>query len=480
MRWTSIGLVVKAVLQIAQVAVLARLLAPADYGLMALVSVVLGFVGLFSDFGVNSAFVQHQDVSNRQRSTLFWFNLMISVVLMLLLMATSSLIASFFGNEKLGPLLVLSSITFVIGATGVQVRLSAEKSLNFSAVMSIEIVAAVIGFITAVILALLGWGVYSLVISAITVSSLTTILAWIFLAKGWRPQLEFHLGEATPFLKFGMALVFSNLVNQLNRTIDVLLGGRFLATEQMGFYSVPRSLALHVQGIVNPVVTRVAFPLISNTQHDREKVRSIYLQTMNMTSSTNAPIYLLLATFAVEVVQILLGTGWESSVSVLRLLALWGLFRSTLNPVGSLLLGMGRADLALKWNIVLLAVVPPTVWVGSHWGATGMALSLLVSQLLLYVPNWYFLVRPNCGAGFVEYSVATLLPIGLSAAGAMIGLSLINPLSNEYLRLILGGVSAGLCYLILSYYFNRQWTQSMLELTGIARYATRLLGRRQV
>lgn len=117
-RWTTAGTIFKALLQVAQVAVLARLLAPEDYGLMAMVAVVLSFATVFADFGVNSVFVQRRDVTQEQRSSLFWFNLALSICLMLLVMALSPVLATFFGDDRLVPLMVLGATTFVVAALG--------------------------------------------------------------------------------------------------------------------------------------------------------------------------------------------------------------------------------------------------------------------------------------------------------------------------------------------------------------------------
>jgi O-antigen/teichoic acid export membrane protein len=465
-RWTSAGTLFKTFLQIAQVAVLARLLAPEDYGLMAMVAVVLSFASLFSDFGVNSAFVQRRDVSDSQRSSLFWFNVIVSFCLMTLVVAMSPPLALFFGYERLTPLMMLSATTFVISALGIQVRMAAEKKLLFRNVMLIEVTSALIGFSVALWGAWHGWGVYALIAAAITGATTSTIFLWLFLSKGWRPALHLRFKEVQSFLGFGSALVANNLVNQVNLTIDMLLGGRMLAATQLGYYSVPRDLMLRVQSVVNPIITRVAFPLIAEVQKDTDRVRSIYLQTLNMTASTNAPIYMGVAFFAHEVVEILLGSGWEQSANILQILALWCGLRSTGNPVGSLLLGMGKASLALKWNLGLLLVVPPAIWLGAQYGPVGMAYALLIVNALLFVPGWFILVRPVCHARLGEYSVVALRPLLLSILAILPGWYVASIVDMTLARISIGVLVSMPFYLGLSYFFNRKWLAAMLELAG--------------
>ena len=453
-------------MQVAQVAVLARLLAPADYGLMAMVGVVLGFAANFTDLGVNSAFVQRQDVTPEQRSSLFWLNVGLSAALTALVVAISPLISSFFGNARLTPLLMLSAISFVVSAIGQQVRMSAEKALNFRPVVLLEVGAALLGFVSAVIAAFSGWGVYSLILGGIVSALSSTVLAWVFLAHGWRPLWRFRMADVRPYLGFGGALVANGLVNQTNMSIDLLLGGRLLTSAQLGLYSLPRNLILQLQFMVNPIITRVGFPLIAQVQADIPRVRSIYMKTLNMTASTNAPLYLGIAFFAPEVVRILLGEKWMESAELLRLLAIWGFVRSTGNPVGSLLLGMGRADLALKWNLGMLFVVPPALWAGSQFGTLGLSWALLLFHVSMFIPGWHVMVRPLCQAKLWEYTVAAWRPFLISVVSIYPAYLLTAQIENAFLHLGVAVALAAPVYLAISYKGNQEWFDSMKALVA--------------
>lgn len=468
-RWTTAGSGARAILQLGQVAVLARLLVPDDYGLMAMVGVVLGFAGLFADMGINSAFVQRQNVSEQERSSLFWLNVGMSAVLTVLVVALSPLLSMWFGDMRLTPLLMLAASTFVISALGQQVRMSAEKALNFRPVVLLEIATALLGFATAVAAALAGCGVYALIAGGMVGALGGTVLTWLYLADGWRPLWRFRLADVRSYIGFGGALVANNLVNEANRNIDLLLGGRLLGATALGFFSMPRNIVFQIQGMVNPIITRVGFPLIAQVHADIPRVRDIYLKTLNMTAATNAPIYIGIAFFAPEVVRVVLGSKWSDAADLLRLLAVWGLLRATGNPVGSLLLGMGRADLSLKWNLGMLFVVPPGLLLGSQYGTIGLACALLGLQIALFVPGWFVLVRPLCKAGLFEYSVAALRPLLLAAASVGIGYFASIQADNEISRLMLGMIISVFLYIFLSFKMNREWFKSMLILIGYQR-----------
>lgn len=456
--------VARATLHLAQVAVLARLLVPEDYGLMAMVYVVTGFAAIFSDLGVNSAFVQRQSVTQEQRSSLFWLNVSVSASLTLVVIASSPLLARFFGDERLVPLLRIAATTFVIAALGLQVRMAAEKALHFRPVVVVEISAALLGFATAVTCAVAGLGVYALVFGALMTALAQTALFWLVLAQGWRPMLRLQAADVRPFLGFGGALVANNIVNYVNGTVDLLLGGRLLTAAALGMYSLPRNLVLQLQFMINPIITRVGFPLIAQVQTDIPRVRSIYLQTLNMTASTNAPLYVGIAFFAPEIVAIMFGDKWAATTDVLRILALWGFVRSTGNPVGSLLLGMGRADLNLKWNLGLLCFMPPTLWLASRFGTIGLAWALFAVQSLLFIPGWFFLVRRLCQAGFWEYIAVTMKPFCIACIAIAPAYWLVSFIGDNVLRLAFAVLLAAPSYFGTSWFVNRSWVEAMFAL----------------
>lgn len=463
-RWTSTSAIFKGLLQVAQLAVLARILAPKDFGLMALVTVVLGFATLFADLGLNSAYIQRQDVTPTQRSSLFWLNISVSLLLMLLVMLSSSFLANFFGDERLIPLLILSSTIFIVAALGQQIRANATKNLEFKRLALTEISAALIGFIIAVGCALTNFGVYALVYGAMTSALTSSLLSWVFIAKGWHPQLHFNFNEIKPYFSFGGAVVANGIVNQFNMSMDLLIGGRLLGATQLGLFSVSRNLILQIQFLINPISTRVGFPLIAQIQYDIPRVRSVYLQTVNLTASVNAPIYLGLVFFAPEIIHVILGSNWSGSVELLRILAIWGLFRSLANPVGSLLLGMGHADLSLKWNLGLLFLVFPFLWFGSQWGITGMAWSMLAFQIVVFVPGWYLLVKPLCEATIIDYSKVILKPFIITLLSVTLAYLIKKFIQNQLVVLIIAFLVFSTTYYFMSKKFNQNFTNSLVKL----------------
>lgn len=453
-RWTIASNVVRAASQVIQLIVLTRFLSPQDYGMMALVTVVIGYAALFNDMGLSTAFVQRQHITHEERSSLYWLSVATGVGLMLLVMGLSPFIAQFFREPELAVLLCLVSTNFLVVALAQQLRADAEKSLNFRPLAMIEIASAIIGLFVAVIAAWLGLGVYALVASAMLSAWLTTCLSWHILAKGWRPLWRLQWAEVRWFARFGGIMVANNAVNHVNATLDIVLGGRLIGSEQLGIYSVPRNLILQVQSVVNPVFTRVGFPVIASIQHDRARVQLVYSRIMNLTAAVNAPIYVAVAIFSPEFVQIFLGEAFHDSAQLLRILAAWGLLRSFGNPVGSLLFGLGRVGLATWWNVGLLFVVPPTLWLGSQFDTIGMAWSMVIIMALLFVPGWALLVLPTSGLRFWAYSSQVLRPTLCALLAGIVCWTVVIHIESPTSRLAVGIVTGATAYVVLSLVLN--------------------------
>lgn len=454
----------KAVLQFLQVVILARLLTPEDFGLMALVVAVIMFVQIFSDMGISNAIIHHQQITQEELSSLYWLNVSAGAVLMLLLLLVSPVIAGFYNLSDLEPLLMVISAYFFIGSLGQQLKIMAEKELRFASLALIELIAAFMGFIVTVVWALKDANVMALIVGMITSISVMSLLNWMILAQGWRPMWRLHIVEIRHFLSFGGYTIANNVVNSINLQADILIGGRTMHSQDLGMYSLPRDLGLRLSGIINPIVTRVGLPVMAKAQHDKAFLKKVYLKTLRMTASINAPIYLALAMFAPEVVTLVFGNQWIDTVPLLRVLALWALFRSFGNPVGSLLFATGHADWAFKWNVVLFFFIIPMLLFGSQWGGMGLAITQLMVTLILFIPGWYFLVRPLCGAGLKEYTINLIIPIMTSVMAASVAYLCVWMFSSMLFRLFLG-VSVGiLVYVLLSWFWNRQWYNAMREL----------------
>jgi len=466
-RWTTASLLLRVSLQFAQTAILARILTPADFGVMAMVMATYGVVALLIDLGLSNALIHFQNPSQIVLSSLYWLNLGGALVMMLILMGLAWPMSTLYGEPQLLPAMVVMSLAMPLNALGQQFRVMAEKELRFSKLAIVEVVAASVGFVVAVLMAVVHGDVYAFISGILATAATSSLLAWLFLSAGRRPDFSFRLSEVKGHLYYGSFRLGDTLLISAQMQSDALLGGALAGSSAIGVYTLPRDLTLRLANtVVNPVVTRVGLPVMARVQADKSALRFIYLQTMRMTSSVNFPIYAALAIWANEAVYIMLGPQWHEAGAFMRLFAIWGMIRSTGNPVGSLLNATGQVRRAFWWDLGLLLIIPGLFYLGFQVGGLhGIAVTMLCIQVVTFYPHYRLLVRPVCGATFADY-VGALLPAfmatALTAVTGIVVSSLVG--SNVWLRVLCGGFAGMATYLLVSYFINRHWLLAMREL----------------
>lgn len=468
-RWTAASLLTRALLQIAQTVVLARLLAPGDFGLMAIIGAIYAVVYLFVDFGLSNALIHFPQPSPAVLSTLYWLNIGAAVLMMLIFAALAWPLALVYQQASLTSAMLIMSLALPLAALGQQFRVIAEKELRFATLGIIEVAAAVCGFLAALVVAFLGGGVYSLIAGILVTAGTSSALAWMFLSKGLRPSFQLELPAVVPFLRYGSYRLGDTLCNSIQTQMDVLIGGAVVGAAAMGVYTLPREQALRLANtVINPIVTRVGLPVMAKVQGDRAALKSLYLRTLRMTSSVNFPIYTALALWADEIVAVLLGDQWRDAGHFMRVFAVWGLIRSTGNPVGSLLYATGQVRRAFWWNLGQLIFVSGLLWLAAaRYGIEGLALAMLLVQVLIFYPLFRVLVQAVCGVRFQEYIGEMFPALATTAVAAGCGLLVTSILPLEPLTvLVFGGFTLAVTYVGVSFLFNKPWIDAAVELIG--------------
>lgn len=465
-RWTSFATAGRVLFQTLQIFVLARLLTQQDFGLMAMVLSVTAFVQLFADLGVSSVIIHSRTISDDALSTLYWLNVAIGLLLSITVALLSAPLAAFLGDPRAALPLALAGCSFLFLALGQQIKVLAEKRLEFRTIAIVELCSAGISTLAAILLAWNGAGVYALVAAVLLMSGGNSLLYWLFARSEWRLRMHFRFADAKPYLGSGMYLLGTSLANTASVQVDILIVGRLLGATMLGMYSVPRELCLKVMMATNPIITRVGTPLLAEVQHDRARIRRVYLTTLAMTSAINFPIYGFIAAFRHDVALIALGPRWGNAADLLGVFALWGMFRSLGNPIGSLLYGTGKSRLALVQAVSVTVTLAITVAISAGWGTMGVAIGMTIFYLAFALAIWAGVVRPLTDAGFAEYNLQWLRPLLATVAAAGCGLAVTAPISDSFIRIVAGGIAGGLVYLAVSWMVNRTWLQAMLALIG--------------
>ncbi len=461
-KWTSIASVITSVIKLVQFAVLAHYLSKSDFGLMAIVGMVVGFSALFIDFGINAAIVHKQDITKAQLSSLYWLNIAVSIILFALLFALAPLVASFYDEPALIPIIRILASTFIIAGIGNQFAVLLQKELKFKALAFINIISVFVGFGLAIYLAMQGYGVYSLVYATLVTYGINALLN---VYKGWaihHPDFSFSFQEIKSMLSFGFFQMGERSVNYLNAQFDVLLIGKLFGTEVLGVYSVAKNISSKPYQIINPIINKVTFPIMSKIQNETSRLRKLFLNVINYLCSVNFPIYVLVIFLAEDIIVNLFGAKWVDAIILLQLLAAYRMFTSFGNPIGSLLLAKGRADLGFYWNLALFIFIPFIIYGGSHWGLVGVASSLLLLQVLLMYPAWYFLVNELSDITFLEYAYTIGKPFFIAFVGGVLGFLMCTIFGVEYF--VLRFVIYGIAMLATIFFLNKKFNPLFYEI----------------
>ncbi|MUV13821.1 MOP flippase family protein [Noviluteimonas gilva] len=474
-RWTTVSALGRSGLQMLQVVVVARFLAPSDFGLMAITMALLGVLSVLADFGISRGIIHFDHVDQRTRSSLYWLNVLLAAALSTLVVVSAPFIARFYDLPALTWVLAWTAQILFVSSLGQQFNVLAEKELEFAKPAQNELAAALVGFIACVVAAVwLHAGVFALVAGALATAIVGAALAWLRLSAGHRPTFHMDLQEAMPFLRFGGYMMGENAASTLTRQSDIFIGGWFLGSATLGLYSLARDLNLRVSMMINQVVTRVTFPVMSRVKNDPIALADIYAKTMRMTASVNFPVFVFIGVFADEVVMLLYGERFRDAAGLMRVFAVWGLLRSVGNPAGSVLYAVGKARRAFVWNLVLLVLFPLAYWIGlQSKGLDGLLVAVVATQVLLVWPTWRWLVHPSCALPFGAYLREITIPLVaalLAGAGAW---AAAHALPHGTVRMAVGGVVGGVIYLGLSALINRPWLLAIREMAHVPQRARR-------
>ena len=375
--WTGTFRLAMQVLNTGSQVVLARLLLPTDYGLVALTGVVVSFAGMLTQLGLAAAVVQSRRVTERLLATAFWLNVLSGIAVTGVVVAIAPLVADFYGDQRVTDLLRLSSLTFTLSCAAVHSALL-QRSLQFKKLGSLEMLGAVIGLGATIVLAWQGFGAYSLVLGPLLQTTLMTGVFWWRVR--WLPRTFMHRRELGELWRFGAGLTGSNILNFVARNADTVLLGRFAGAGDLGLYSRSYTLMMAPLTQVTGVITRVLLPAFAEMQHDLPRLRRAWLTTIRASMVVGLPVSLGIAVSAPAFVETLYGARWLGMATVLALLSASvppQLIGRNLGPVYQ---AMGRTGLQFKMTAVAATITVVTIFAGLPWGITGVALALLVKS----------------------------------------------------------------------------------------------------
>ena len=441
------------ILNFASTMVLARLIAPAEHGLVFMAVSVTGFMGLIKEFGLPKAAIQKAQVDHRLASTLFWLNVAAGLGTTLLTAALAPLIAWFYGERRLTMIAAVTGCSYLIDAIGLQHDALLRRQMRFGRYALTEIVSTVVGLAAAIAFALLGFGYWALVLRQMTMSLVKTLGVW--LGTGWVPGPPHRRTGARALLKSGGEMTGESLLTYLARNLDnVLIGWRWGSAELGAYGRVYYLLIMPMRQIVWPLES-VALPLLSRLLDAPERYRSTYLRMLEKIAMLTMPGAALAIAMPDWIIRVFLGPKWSDAAPILTFLAIAALTEPVLNSTSWLFVSQGRTRELLHAGLASACIIIGAIVAGLPFHATGVAAAIAGASVLLRAPLLIVWVgrRGPVGAGAF---CRCLVPGACAAAGvfaAIQGFRLcvpgIAPLAGLIAGCALGAVVAMLIFLAL-------------------------------
>lgn len=413
-KWTSVSTVTLALSALLKVSILARFLEPSDFGLMALITFILGFMDLFMDMGITSAILHKQDIKKKEYASLYWLNIGFSLLLFTLMFLISPLLASFYEEPQLVRLVRLSGIIILFSAIGRQPKTILQKDLQFKTIAIVDIASIIIALISAIFLALYGLGVYALVFSSLIQYGINNVVYFILGTK--KSPLLFHYDyvETKRFLKIGVYQVGGHMINYFNRDLDVLIIGKFFGTEILGGYSLAKQLVRRPVSIIDPIINKVGISILPRHQSNNVLLLKYFNMLIKNLSIINAFVYGAIAIAAPFAVSILYGEQYQNIVTLVQLFSIVVYFRSISGLIGILSITKGRTDLEFYWNFMIAIIMPLVMVIGINQGEEMIVFLIAITQMLLIFPLWYMFYSKQINMPFILFLKNVFIPLMIS------------------------------------------------------------------
>lgn len=413
-------------LRLFYIVVMARLLSPSEFGLVAMVTVITGIYDLFRDGGLSAAAIQQATVTEEQKSTLFWVNMLIGATLTLLCLLTAPILIRFYQEPRLFGVTAVISGGFLFSAAGAQYAAILHRELRYVTLALIDVFSVLVNTVTAIAMAATGWGYWSLVVPSVGITVINTVVMW--LVVGWRPGWPRRDAKVMAMLKFGGTTSLNSLVVYIAYNLDKILIGRFWGADALGLYSRAYQLINIPTTQLNGALGSVAFSALSRLQNEPARYKNYFIKGYSLVVALTAPITLFSAVFADDIIRVVMGPRWEAAATIFRLLTPTVLFFGLVDPLAWFLMSSGLQRRSLNIALVLAPICIVSYLAGLPYGPTGVAAAFSIALSLWLVPHMMWCVKGTSitmtdllGAIWPPFGSAIVATIAAVAVEALVG-----------------------------------------------------------
>lgn len=371
--------------------VLARLLTPEEYGIMAIIAIFIAVSNSIIDSGFSNALIRKTRIERIDYSTVFYFNLTVSILIYVLLYLAAPVISVFFKEPVLVEVIRIIGLVLIINALAIIPRTRFVRDVDFKTQTKVSLISSISSGVIGIGMALGGMGVWSLVGQQISRQFLNTLFLWVY--SKWHPVWEFSMKSFKELFGFGSKLLFSGLLDTIYKNIYYIVIGRFYTSAQLGQYTRAEQFNMIFSSNLTSVVQRVSYPVLSSIQEEPERLREAYRKVIKITMLITFACMLGLAAVAKPLILILIGEKWLPAVYFLQIIC----FSGMLYPLHAINLNIlqvkGRSDLFLKLEIIKKIIAVGPIVVGIYCGIEYMLWGSVFTSFIAYFLNSYYSAR---------------------------------------------------------------------------------------
>lgn len=469
-KWVLISTILSKSFQFLTTIILARLLLPADFGIIAISQIIIGIVSLFQDMGMTQALIQKKENIEESADTVFLFNIFWSLILYIAVFIAAPYIGAFFGNKEAVIILRVLCLSFFLQPFNIVFNAFIKKEFYFRSLLNITLLPTIFSGILSIILAYIGYGVWSLVLGILTGNLFSAILGWLSIS--WRPAFKFNMGIAKDMLNFGGAISIQNVIIWFENTFDDILVGRRLGTSLLGVYRLGFNIAVlpatQIAGSINDVV----YSTFTKLQDDKKELKRFFLYIIKYVSLITFPIGVVIFSTAKIFIPVMLGAKWNNAVPVIQLISLYGTIGSVTFVIPTLCRAVGRPGLFLKYLIILLFIIVPVYIYAVPYGLKAISMVHLIIAIV-FLPYNLNIGMKMLNIKPLEIINALWLPIiiaSIMGVAIYISIFLLHSLTSfsMIINLLLVAALAAISYITLLYLISRDTYREFLKFVRIA------------
>jgi O-antigen/teichoic acid export membrane protein len=395
--WSFIGYVANQGINFIIGIVLARLLSPTEFGLLGELAIFLLISELFINSGFSQALIRKNDCTEVDYSTVFYFNVFLSSFIYIILFFIAPLVTNFYKEPLLTDLLRVLGIGLIATSISLIQRVKLTKSLNFKYLNGVSTISNIISGILAVILAMKGFGVWSLVIKTVSRDVICTIGYWIY--GKWKPLFIFSRNSFKELFGFGSKLLLSGITGTIINNIQYIIIGKFFSAKELGFYTRAELFKNLPSQNIEGIMTAVGYPVLANVQNDKEKLNHGFKQLFLTTTFAVFFTMLAVASCSQSIILAFVGDKWSNSIIYLQMLSVIGIMYPLLSININLVSIVGRSDIYFKFQLISQIMSIPIIAISALWGIKAMICGMILNSFF----DYYLYTRAS--SKFIDYTI---------------------------------------------------------------------------